>query len=84
MPENNCQEAWHKVAKRNVAKEMRGSTEKCLEMTIPKITQCDGIRMPTYLSYELHAVSTPTLQKAKLIADDADKCIFSDTYGKQL
>ena len=82
LPENNCQEAWHKVAKRQVKGCMRASTSKCLEMSIPLLTRLDGLRMPDHLSFELHSVSTDTLEKAQLLAEDADNTIWSDTEGE--
>ena len=82
MPENNCQEAWHKIVWRNVKAELHGSTTCCLENSIPKMTMLDGVRMPDHISFEMHSVSTLILQKAQKIALDADNTIFSDTAGE--
>ena len=79
LPENNCQESWHKVAKRNIEGLLRGSTKRCLEVALPRLTILDGIRMPRRISFALKCVSSGTLEKAKETSENADKTIFSDT-----
>ena len=79
LPENNSQESWHKVAKRNISTLLRGSIEKCLETTIPRLAALDGLRMPDKLSFKLYSVSSEILKKAFILASDTDRYIFSDT-----
>ena len=83
MPENNCQESWHKVVKAAIHMYLRGSTVRCLEKAIPHLSSIDALRMGATLKpMELQCVTTKTLQKALVLTEKGLRMIFSDTNNE--
>lgn len=80
LPENNCQEAWHKIAKRAIKMYLRGSTTKCLELAIPLLARMDSMKMAVELKpMELQCVPTKTLEKALKVYQKGLTMVFTDT-----
>ena len=79
LPENNCQESWHKIAKAAIKMYLRGSTFRCIDLAIPRLAKLDSLKMGTYLSMDLQIVKNKTLTKALYIEQKGLMMIFSDT-----
>ena len=83
LPENNCEESWHKRIKAAIAMYLRGSTTVCLKKAIPRMSKLDGKKMPAELTMTLQVVKTDSLKKAKLVADkSAGNMIYTDKEGE--
>lgn len=83
-PSNQCQESWHQNGVMKVLKkDLHGSTETVLTVTLPNIMGLDGALMPEKLNLEIKAswIQSGMYKKAKYNIDHRTVCALCRGRG---